>query len=139
VFFSPRSTVTHLKNYSDLINKAEELVCMIFPFNIDEIFKEVFRKDKTYLRYILFEKSAQAKSVKSNDFDLKITAGAVLDEPVEQWVKEITSTKTTGAGIRYVHNKFFIIDALSSKPVVVSGSANFSKGSILDNDETRLL
>lgn len=143
VFFSPRKTDAHLYNYSDLINNAAELVCMIFPFNIEDTFKKVFREDKNYLRFVLFEKQSASVSVKSNDRDLMITAGAVLDDPekypVEQWVKEVTSTKTAKAGIRYVHNKFFLIDALSDMPVVISGSANFSDESIKVNDENTLV
>jgi PLD-like domain len=138
-FFSPRPDTTHLQNYVDLIDGAKELVCMIFPFNIEDAFKTVYARDKDYLRLLLFEKAAEAKKVSSNDIDLKITAGAVLDHPVEEWVKEITSSATTGAGIRYVHNKFFIIDALSAQPVVLSGSANFSDESITLNDENTLI
>lgn len=145
VFFSPRKTDAHLFNYVDLINKAKELVCMIFPFNIESAFLDMFSNDKEYLRLVLFEKESSAvkleesKRIKSNDVDLKITAGAILNDPVEQWVKEITSSTTTKAGIRYVHNKFFIVDALGETPVVVSGSANFSDESITRNDENTLV
>lgn len=38
-----------------------------------------------------------------------------------------------------MHNKFFIIDPLTDKPVVVTGSANFSANSIRNNDENSLL
>jgi len=146
VFFSPRdlpakpkSTPVHLKKYAALIDAAQELVCMIFPFNIDDVFKTVYRKDKSYLRLLLFEKASEANKVKSNDKDLKITAGAVLDSRVEQFVKEVSSKTSTEAGILYVHNKFFIIDPLGEDPIVVSGSANFSGPSIVNNDENSIL
>ena len=87
-------------------------------------------KRQDYLRYILFEKAAEARSVHSNDRDLMITGGAILQTPLEQWVKEISTKTTSGAGILYVHNKFFLIDPLETTPVVVTGSANFSKSSI---------
>ena len=146
VFFSARDlpkkkgvTPAHLVNYSALIDDAKELVCMIFPFNFDDVFQTVYAEDKPYLRFLIFEKAAQAKSVKSNDTDLKVTAGAVLDSKVEQWAKEVTAKQTTDAGVLYVHNKFFIIDALGQDPVVVTGSANFSAPSITDNDENSIL
>ncbi len=139
VFFSPRKSAAHLSNYADLILNAKEMVCMIFPFNIEDEFRNVFADDKEYLRYILFEKAAEAKSVKSNDRDLMVTAGAVLSDPVEQWVREMTASTTTEAGIRYVHNKFFLIDPLSQTPIVVSGSANFSTVSITRNDENTIV
>ena len=140
LFLSPRHSTTHLSNYAKLIDSAKELVCMIFPFNIDDVFKKVYRSDKDYLRLLLFEKAAQAKSVKSNDIDLKITAGAILDKEVkEKWVKEVSSKSVAKAGILYVHNKFFLIDPLGKDPVVLSGSGNFSKSSMIDNDENSLL
>lgn len=146
VFFSPRDLPkvngqkpTHLKNYAALIDSAKELVCMIFPFNIDDVFKEVYRKDKDYLRLLIFESASDAADAKSNDTDVKITAGAILDKKEKEWAQEITTKATTGAGILYVHNKFFIIDPLSDEPVVLTGSANFSPNSIQNNDENSLL
>ncbi len=146
VFFSPRDLPTdkgvapaHLKNYATLIDSAKELVCMVFPFNMDNVFATVYNEDKDYLRLLIFESATDAKNAKSNDIDVKITAGAILDVKEKEWAKEITTKATTGAGILYVHNKFFIIDALSENPVVVTGSANFSTNSILNNDENTLL
>lgn len=146
VFFSPRdlpevknTKPAHLQHYADLIDSAKELVCMIFPFNMDEVFNTVFQKDKDYLRLLLFESASDAKAVKSNDTDLKVTAGAVFDGDEKDWAKEITTKATTGAGILYVHNKFFIIDPLSNNPIVVTGSANFSANSIHNNDENSIV
>ena len=140
LFLSPRHSATHLSNYANLIDNAKEMVCMVFPFNLDAVFKKVYRKDKDYLRFLLFEKSAQAQSVKSNDIDLKVTGGAIYSsEKNQQWVKEVSSKSVAKAGILYVHNKFFIIDALGKDPIVVSGSANFSKPSITSNDENSML
>ncbi|MEO8402951.1 MAG: phospholipase D-like domain-containing protein [Chitinophagaceae bacterium] len=146
VFFSPRdlpakknTTPVHLSNYAKLIDSAKELVCMVFPFNIDDVFTKVYRKQKKYLRLLIFEKAAQAKSVKSNDINLKVTGGAILKTPVEEWAKEVSSKTTVEAGILYVHNKFFIIDPLGKDPVVISGSANFSGSSITSNDENSML
>ena len=39
----------------------------------------------------------------------------------------------------YVHTKFMLIDPLSEDPVVITGSANFSKNSLVNNDENMLL
>ncbi len=146
VFFSPRDlpaikgkAPAQLQLYADLIDSAKELVCMIFPFNMDEVFNTVFKKDKEYLRLLLFESESDAKSVKSNDIDLKVTAGAIYDGDEKDWAKEITTKATTGAGILYVHNKFFIIDPLSDNPTIVTGSANFSSNSIRNNDENTLV
>ena len=112
---------------------------MIFPFNMDDVFAQVYNEDKDYLRLLIFESASDAKAAKSNDSDVKITAGAIVAKKEKDWAQEITTKATTGAGILYVHNKFFIIDALSDDPVVLTGSANFSANSILNNDENSLL
>jgi phosphatidylserine/phosphatidylglycerophosphate/cardiolipin synthase-like enzyme len=146
VFFSPRdlpkaqnTPPPHLQHYADLIDNADELVCMIFPFKMDAVFNTVFKKNKKYLRLLVFESVSDAGKLKSNDTDVKVTAGAVYDGTEKNWAKEISAKLTVGAGILYVHNKFFIIDPLTDKPVVVSGSANFSANSIQNNDENSLL
>lgn len=146
VFFSPRDlpavkgqAPVHLQNYAKLINTAKEMVCMVLPFNLDDVFKTVYRDPKKFLRFLIFEKTAEAAKVNSKDINMKFTAGAVLDSEVENWAKEVTAARTSGAGILYVHNKFFIIDALTSDPVVVTGSANFSRPSILSNDENSIM
>lgn len=145
VFFSPRDTqnkdkvAPSLQNYADLIDNADELVCMVFPFNIDDVFAKVYKKDKKYLRLLIFESKTEAKKTKSNDTDLKITAGEVYKGKEKNWMKEVTAKKTAGAGILYVHNKFFILDALTDHPVVMSGSANFSNNSIRNNDENSVV
>lgn len=147
VFFSPRNlphpdktTPPHLKAYAKLINSAKELVCMIIPFNYDPVFKSVYDQDKDFLRLLLFEKASKAKVAKSNDVDLKVTGGAILNEPLEQWVKEVTAGSSAGSkNVLYVHNKFFIIDPLGDDPIVLTGSANFSINSIVGNDENSVL
>jgi phosphatidylserine/phosphatidylglycerophosphate/cardiolipin synthase-like enzyme len=106
---------------------------------MDEVFNTVFKRDKAYLRLLLFESASDAAGVKSNDIDVKVTAGAVYEGGEKQWAKEITTKAITGAGILYVHNKFFLVDPLSDKPVVVTGSANFSANSIQNNDENTLV
>lgn len=147
VFFSPRdlpkvtgSPPPHLQHYADLIENAKELVCIIFPFNMDDVFNTVFNHDKDYLRLLLFESASDAGMVQSNDIDVKVTAGAVYEgDKKSGWIQEVTTKATTGAGILYVHNKFFIIDPLSDAPIVVTGSANFSTNSIHNNDENTML
>ncbi len=112
---------------------------MVLPFNLDDVFKTVYQEDKDYLRFLIFEKASVAESVKSKDVNLKITAGAILKSEVDTFAGEITAKTSTEAGILYVHNKFFIIDALGADPVVVTGSANFSSNSILNNDENSIM
>ncbi len=148
VFFSPRDlpddkkAAPHLVNYSKLIDKADELVCMIFPFNYDTVFNNVFKKNRNFLRLLIFESPTEALKAKadSNDTNLKVTAGAVYTGKEKDWVKEVTSKTSAGSShVLYVHNKFFIIDPLTDHPAVLTGSANFSNNSIRNNDENSVL
>jgi phosphatidylserine/phosphatidylglycerophosphate/cardiolipin synthase-like enzyme len=56
---------------------------------------------------------------------------------VDGWLKERLSG--LNSHVRYVHNKFMLIDALGDDPIVISGSANFSEASTIRNDENMLI
>lgn len=53
------------------------------------------------------------------------------------WIPE----RLTGLNehVRYVHTKVLLIDMFSEEPIVISGSANFSRASMESNDENMLL
>jgi len=53
------------------------------------------------------------------------------------WVKERLSG--LNAHVRYVHNKFMLVDPLGDDPIVICGSANFSEASTIRNDENMLV
>lgn len=55
----------------------------------------------------------------------------------DRWLQEKDSG--LNSNVRYIHNKFMLIDPLSSAPIVVAGSANFSKASSDTNDENMLV
>ena len=55
----------------------------------------------------------------------------------DRWVAE--SDSGLNSNVKYIHNKFMLIDPLSSSPVVVAGSANFSEASSDTNDENMLV
>jgi phosphatidylserine/phosphatidylglycerophosphate/cardiolipin synthase-like enzyme len=139
VIFSPRKSAAMLSEYVKIMDDAKTAVCIIFPFNIEKIFKDFYAVDKKYIRFIITDKCGKKTDFVTNDRDVYRTAGAILETQVEQWVKEMTAKTTTGAGTLYVHNKFFIVDPLGESPVVVTGSANFSDESLTGNDENMLI
>ncbi len=139
VFFSPRSSMDLLQTYADLIDGANEMVCCIYPFNIDQRFRAVFKEDKPYLRYILLDSRKKYNEFKTNDRDVEVTAGAYIKSPVDQWLKETSSGALIKKGIDYVHNKIILIDPLSACPTVITGSANYSENSTMKNDENTLV
>ena len=46
---------------------------------------------------------------------------------------------TAHENVQWVHLKFMLVDPLSDKPIVVTGSANFSAASTTTNDENMLV
>lgn len=61
--------------------------------------------------------------IKTNEFD--------------GWVKERLTGLNTN--VKYVHNKFMLVDPLSNDPIVIAGSANFSDASTNKNDENMVI
>jgi PLD-like domain len=59
---------------------------------------------------------------------------------LDKWFFEEEHFRPKNDGfVFFVHTKFLLIDPLSDDPLVCSGSANFSSGSLLQNDENMLL
>jgi phosphatidylserine/phosphatidylglycerophosphate/cardiolipin synthase-like enzyme len=139
VFFSPRQTNNMLQTYADLIDSANEMVCCIYPFNIDKRFQTVFQKDKDYIRYILLDKRMKYNTFQTNDKDVEVTAGAAIKTTVDNWVKEPTAGQIIKSGVDFLHNKIILIDPLGVTPIVISGSANYSENSTSRNDENTLV
>jgi phosphatidylserine/phosphatidylglycerophosphate/cardiolipin synthase-like enzyme len=53
------------------------------------------------------------------------------------WLRE----RLTGlnSNVRFIHNKFMLLDPLTDDPIVVAGSANFSDASTQKNDENMII
>jgi phosphatidylserine/phosphatidylglycerophosphate/cardiolipin synthase-like enzyme len=139
VFFSARQSLEMLQNYATLIEGASEMVCCIYPFNIDKRFQTVFQEDKPYIRYILLDQRSKSNTFVTNDKDVEVTAGSYIKSAVDQWASETSAGKIIHSGVDYVHNKIILIDALSASPIVITGSANYSENSTLQNDENTLI
>ena len=61
----------------------------------------------------------------------------VRTNEIDGWVKERLSG--LNSHVRYMHNKFMLIDPLTDDPIVVAGSANFSDASTRRNDENMVI
>ena len=136
-FFSPRGSTAMLDAYADLVAGARELACGIFPFQVDQRFRNAFNAPKDFPRYLIVDKAANA--FEANDRDLDIAAGAAIRHPIDQWLKEPSAAGLFYGGTDYVHNKLLIVDPLGTSPAVVVGSANFSEPSTNANDENMLV
>lgn len=158
--FSPRSGVSILKNYADLIDQSQKSAAITLAFGIGKEFKDVLKDNKPTgpLIFMLLEKkdvpakprksklgAAAAKpkaafvrlNSKNNIYE---AWGSYLKDPLYQWTRETnTRAMKLNEHVAYLHTKFLLHDPLGDDPIVVTGSANFSDASTQDNDENMVI
>lgn len=80
------------------------------------------------------QKIITLRKMKENRFaigtDLQLNA-------LDHWLAE--KRFNMNPNVKYLHTKYMLVDPLSDDPIVVSGSANFSDASCVDNDENMLV
>lgn len=126
-----------LQWYADRLSEAREVCCMTFAFNIDEVFQDVLSQENDVLRYIVKDDPLGENESVGHDHDVIFAAGAYLGEDaLANFLRERSNPLNRN---RYIHNKFMLVDPLSEDPLVMTGSANFSKPSQRINDENMLV
>ena len=126
-----------LQWYADRLADAKELSCMTFAFNIDTVFQDVLGAENDVLRYVVKDDPLGEEESIGHDRDVIFAAGAFLGEgALENFLRERSNPLNRN---RYIHNKFMLVDPLSNDPLVVTGSANFSRPSQRINDENMLV
>jgi phosphatidylserine/phosphatidylglycerophosphate/cardiolipin synthase-like enzyme len=136
--FSPRKTMGALDWYCERMDDSRDAFCLTAAFGVNPMLAEVLEKDKDYLRYLLLEKRGNNYEVYSKDRDTQVAVGSKFKEDyLYRWTRE----KLTDFNfhVRYVHTKYMLVDPLSDKPTVITGSANFSEQSTRNNDENMLV
>jgi len=149
--FSPRDDLSALEWYAEQARQTSGALFMTFAFGMHDLFQEAYRNGNAKLRYALMEKmsgptktEAQRKANEAKIISLrkmeanKFAIGSQLGEGAfGRWLAE----RLTGlnANVKYLHTKYMLVDPLGPNPLVVSGSANFSKASTEDNDENMLV
>jgi len=137
VLFSPRQGLEVLQWYADRLDKADDSAHMTAAFGVHDLFEDVLGKQKAHLRYVLLERADEDQVTWTRDPDVQAGVGAYIPgDALYGWLREQTHF---GTHVRYVHDKFMLIDPLSDDPVVITGSANFSEASTKMNDENMLV
>jgi phosphatidylserine/phosphatidylglycerophosphate/cardiolipin synthase-like enzyme len=150
--FSPRPNLDALNWYADVAKGAREGLFMTFAFGMNDVFKDVYRTANTPFRLALLEAKTRPmkagspeqvaeeeaiqllRNMPQNTFAI---GSFIRTNKFDGWVKERLSGLNDH--VKYVHNKFMLVDPLSDNPVVVAGSANFSAASTKDNDENMIV
>jgi len=147
--FSPRQSTAMLDWYAEQLGSAQRSVFFTAAFSVAQQFMDrvTVAKDvpegEPFLRYLLLEgigglmkdKYPLMKEVPQN----KIAWGEVMrTRPGEK--DELIETLTgLNENVNFLHTKYLLVDPLGDDPIVVSGSANFSNASTVDNDENMLI
>jgi phosphatidylserine/phosphatidylglycerophosphate/cardiolipin synthase-like enzyme len=147
--FSPRLKLAALDLYVKMADSASTSACMTLAFGISAELKQalVDNTDDSHIVFLLLEKQDTPNARSSKPF-VAINAknnvykawGSFLRDPVYQWVRETNARELQfNQHVSYIHSKFLLMDPLGADPIVVTGSANFSKASTTDNDENMLV
>lgn len=152
VMFSPRPSLDALTYYAAIAKGAREGLMMTFAFGMNDIFKDVYRTATAPFRLALLEAKTrplkagspervaeeaaiqQLRNMPENTFAI---GSFIRTNKIDGWVKEHLSG--LNSNVKYVHNKFMLVDPLSDDPIVIAGSANFSAASTTDNDENMII
>jgi phosphatidylserine/phosphatidylglycerophosphate/cardiolipin synthase-like enzyme len=151
VLFSPRKNLDALHWYANLALNARDGLFMTFAFGINDIFKNVYENGLAPFRLALMEKATRSmkagperdaeehkiqllRNMPENVFAI---GSFIRTNEIDGWVRERLTN--LNSHVRYVHNKFMLIDPLTDDPIVVAGSANFSDASTRRNDENMVI
>ena len=146
--FSPRTTLDALDWYATLAGAAQRAVFTTFAFGMNDRFVAVYDKTDQILRFALMEKKGNGRTFKAQAATVDrirrrpntvvAVGNKVMLNNFDRWLEEIDQI-TDEAHVLYVHTKYMLIDPLGSAPIVIVGSANFSKASTDTNDENMLV
>ena len=132
-----------------MFDSSENISCVTLAFGINKLFKD-YLEDNTpadHISFLLLENEDKPNKKSKEPFrvigakqNVYKSWGAYIEDKLYRWARE-TSTRQLGLNthVAYIHSKFLLVDPLSTDPVVVTGSANFSDASTNDNDENMMI
>ena len=151
VLFSPRKNLDALQFYANLALSATNGLFMTFAFGINQIFKNVYRTSTAPFRLALLEKTTRPmkdgpekkaeerliQDLRNMPQNVFAVGDFIRTNKFDGWVKEKLSG--LNKNVKFVHNKFMLVDPLTEDPIVIAGSANFSDASTKNNDENMII
>jgi len=141
--FSCRGSLTALQWYAAKMDSAKSSVFLTAAFGINKLFRNILKAQKPYLRFILLDKPGKGLEIIKGDPNNRISIGGVLNEnAIDEWMNiRWQAERLTGLNlhVQYIHTKYMLLDPLSDDPMVITGSANFSRNSTINNDENMII
>ncbi|GAC1359650.1 MAG: phospholipase D-like domain-containing protein [Ktedonobacteraceae bacterium] len=133
--FSPRSSLVAIETIAELVHRARHLVCFTAPFGLDHRLNEVLDDPQNpFLAFGLLNRADNTMEAMQRTASDQFVTPARISTALDAF--QVESLHHRGV---YIHTKSFVIDPFSAQPIVVTGSANFSRNSSLNNDENQLI
>lgn len=146
--FSPRHGLSVLDRYGEIAASAQQALFMTFAFGMNKVFLPTYQKVDDVLRFALMDTEGTGKTAAKSKQDINslrkqynavIAVGRnIVLNAFDRWLKELHGLEAS-KHVLWVHTKFMLLDPLSSDPVVITGSANFSDDSTTANHENMLV
>jgi hypothetical protein len=145
--FSPRKERDALDRYIAEIGQADA-VLLTLAFSIDTQLGQALTLEHAGLRYVLMDglkgnkqqvdKLTQTvKQIRATESG-RVAIGAYLrTNALDQFLLE--RSNAMAQHVQFIHTKFMLLDPLGARPLVITGSANFSVASSKQNDENMLV
>ena len=147
--FSPHQKAEALAWYVKLSAEKGKPLFTTFAFGMNALFVPVYEQRDGVLRFALMEKKGNGKLIKEQAKVIDrirrlpntvVAVGSTVDRnnTFDRWLVERVKI-VNEAHVLFVHTKYMLIDPLGENPIVIVGSANFSKASSDTNDENMLV
>jgi phosphatidylserine/phosphatidylglycerophosphate/cardiolipin synthase-like enzyme len=146
--FSPQKGTGTLSRYGEISDIAKRALFMTFAFGMNDVFVPVYMQQDNVLRFALMDKEGTGKAAaaqrqtvanirKIKNAVVAVGQNITMNE-FDRWLKEVDGLAAS-EHVKWVHTKFMLVDPLSDDPIVITGSANFSKASVDANHENMLV
>jgi hypothetical protein len=148
--FSPQPTTAVLDWYAELAGGADDALFMTFAFGMADGFAKLYERDDDVLRMALMETEATGRREVVEAARKRIAAfrrrpnvvvaigGKQAISGVERWIDELRQI-VNEVHVYWIHTKFALVDPLGKRPIVITGSANFSASSTGENHENMVV
>lgn len=146
--FSPRTGRSIFDWWIAFASRRKPLF-MTFPFGIVKDFRPVFDKSDTILRFGLLDKYvnggnaasraaaiAEIERIRGHRNVGMALGNRIFVDWIDGWHREGPGI---GVNVNWIHTKFMLIDPLGTRPITLTGSANWSEPSVTENDENVLV
>lgn len=136
--FSPRTGPDALDWYVRMAEGAHNSLFLTAAFGVGKQIEPIFTEQRDYLRYLLLDTERGDIEAIRRDPGNRVVAGARIGAGGwKDWIEE----RLTGLNghVEYIHTKYMLVDPLSERPLVITGSGNWSDNSARYNDENMVV